>query len=84
VLHRQVVDEGGAAPDDRFSFLEEEELRIAVVKYGVFLRVELRPLLRAEGGDPVGIIAIKMVGELDEFSEIPTGLDVLDNHQNNS
>jgi hypothetical protein len=51
-----------------------------MIQHGIFLTLKLCPLLRSQRRDPIGIISVKIIGKLNELTQITMGLNGLDIH----
>jgi hypothetical protein len=60
--------------------LKEEQRKFAVIQDRITFRIKLIPLVGAERGNPIGILLVKPVGQVDEIRQILPGLNGPDLH----
>ena len=63
------VEDGGNSADDLITFLREKETNLRLREERVLTGEELS-LLKEKGGDPVGVAAVDLPGEMEEGIEV--------------
>jgi hypothetical protein len=69
-----VIDEGGNSPDNASPLLKQEQDVFTMIQHRIAFGIKLIPLVAAERRNPIRILAVDPVRQIDKFRQIVPGL----------